>query len=533
MMDMMNNSQANDHLNREIGILRQRIAELEANKEFVPPATYADFLFENSGETILIIDPYSMKILSANPTAARRLGYRRDELCQLGLDKIEMPRLLTSQDAETSWMSSTSGTFFYEGEYRHQDGSIIPVEVSSRLVFWQGRDVLINFARDISWRKEAEMALRQMNNTLELQVEERTAELATEKEKLEAVLGSTTEAISMTDAEQNIVYVNPAFITMSGFSLPEAQSNSIEAMFDFSAIDRKNQAAAWQAGKIWSGEVQGIRKDGRCYPTTLSIVPMFAEDGRLTGFVTSHQDISRFKALDKAQYSFITNVSHQLRTPLTNIKLYTQLLESNFTEDKASHYLQVLNSQAERLEHLVQDILALASLDSSQNTLNWRPVKIDEMLSHMIETNQERATKKRKKLTCIIDGTIPSLLGDPAKLRQAFGELLDNALAYTGSDDTICFNIAAPVYENRQCIVVDVQDNGSGIPTTEQAKIFKRFYRGHITEQGNIIGTGLGLSITQQIIEAHHGHITLQSAPGIGTTFTVRLPLDMNRQTAA
>jgi len=134
-MDMMNNSQTNDHLNREIGVLRQRIAELEANNKPAAPATYADFLFENSGESILIIDPYTMKILDANPNAARRLGYRRAELCQLALDKIEMPRLLTDRDAETSWLSSVSGTFFYEGEYRHKDGSLIPVEISSRLVF--------------------------------------------------------------------------------------------------------------------------------------------------------------------------------------------------------------------------------------------------------------------------------------------------------------------------------------------------------------------------------------------------------------
>jgi two-component system sensor histidine kinase VicK len=528
-MDMMNNSQSDDHLNQEIGILRQRIAELEAGNKLATSATYADFLFDNSGETILIIDPYTMKILDANPNAARRLGYQRDELCQLGLDKIELPRLLTTEDAETSWMSSTSGTLFYEGEYRHRDGSVIPVEVSSRLVFWQDRDVLINFARDISWRKEAETALRQMNNTLELQVKDRTAELAAEKEKLEAVLGSTTEAISMIDTEQNIIYVNPAFVTMSGCSLAKAQTKTLEAMFDFSATDRTEQAAAWKDGKTWSSEVQGIRQDGRSYPTTLSIVPMFAGNGRLSGYVTSHQDISRFKALDKAQYSFITNVSHQLRTPLTNIKLYTQLLESNLHSGKAAQYLDILSSQAERLGNLVQDILTLASLDSSQSILDWRPIQIDEMLSQLVEANQERVKKQQKSVTCTINNTIPPLMGDPGKLRLAFSKLIENAIAYTPEGSSIRLTISALVRDGHHWVAINVQDNGPGISIEDQAKVFERFFRGQQTEQGNIVGTGLGLSIAQQIIEAHHGHITLQSKLGNGTTFKVWLPLNETR----
>jgi signal transduction histidine kinase len=113
---------------------------------------------------------------------------------------------------------------------------------------------------------------------------------------------------------------------------------------------------------------------------------LLADDGRITGYVTSHQDISRFKALDKAQYSFITNVSHQLRTPLTNIKLYTQLVEDGLSNGRATHYLHVLGQQAERLEHLVQDILELASLDSSERIFEWRPVDVGEMLRQMVAT---------------------------------------------------------------------------------------------------------------------------------------------------
>ena len=247
-MNLAENSQSNGHLRQEVALLRQRVAELEADRSPVNSTSYADFLFENSGETILIIDPYTMKILDANPNAARRFGYERAELCNLMLEQIEMPRQLDDHDAETAWQSSISGTFFYECQYRHKDGSIIPVEVSSRLVFWEGQDVLINFVRDISWRKQAEEALRQINTTLEQQVRERTAELAAEKEKLEAVLGSIVEAVANVDNDRNILYINQAFITMTGYSLAEAQTMNIDTLFDLTAYDRQERADAFNLG---------------------------------------------------------------------------------------------------------------------------------------------------------------------------------------------------------------------------------------------------------------------------------------------
>lgn len=525
-MSLLNKPHSYELLEHEIGVLRQRIAELEARKSpLAASATYADFLFENSGESILIIDPYTMKILEANPNAARRLGYQRDELCELALEEVEMPRSRSDDDAETSWQSSVSGTFFYESAYRHKNGTLIPVEVSSRLVFWQERDVLVNFARDISWRKEAEMALRQVNSSLEQQVRQRTAELAAEKEKLEAVLGSIAEGVAMADAHKRIIYVNPAFTSLTMFSLAEAQGRSFEAMFDFAPRDLQAQAVAFVEGRVWSGEVMGMCQDGRSYPAFLTIVPILAEDGRIIGHVTSHQDISRFKALDKAQYSFITNVSHQLRTPLTNIKLYAQLVEDGLHNGKAPHYLHVLSQQADRLEHLVQDILELASLDSSDSMLEWRSVDLAEMLGQIAANNQRRAQLTQHNLLFIPAPNLPSMKGDPTRLRQIFNELLDNAFAYSPSGATITLKAAVYQEENRQWLMVQVQDNGPGIALEDQAHVFDRFFRGHPAEQGNIVGTGLGLCIAQQITQAHHGHITMESVPGQGTTFTVWLPV--------
>jgi signal transduction histidine kinase len=220
-------------------------------------------------------------------------------------------------------------------------------------------------------------------------------------------------------------------------------------------------------------------------------------------------------------------VTHQLRTPLTNIKLYTELLQGGLSAGKSQHYLQVLASQAERLEHLVQDILELASLDSSDNMLDWRETNIAEMVFQMCEGHQERAYQQQQTLRCHLADNIPHIMGDPARLRQAIGELLDNAFAYTPAGGHISAEVAAPVEDNRHWVTITIIDDGPGISAQEQAHIFERFFRGTLAEQGHIIGTGLGLCISQQITQAHHGHLTLHSEPGVGTRFTVWLPLNV------
>lgn len=517
-----------ENLHQEIDLLRQRVAELEANGKSELPVAQADFLFESSGESILIVDPYTMKILDANPNIARRLGYRRSELCQMPLDAIEMPRLLDPEEAETTWQSSTSGTYYYEGQYRHKSGALIPMEVSSRLVFGEDQTVMIHVVRDIRWRKEAEVALRQVNSSLEQQVRQRTAELAAEKEKLEAVLGTIVEGIAMMDAAKKIIYVNPAFVLLTNYTLAEARTITFDTLFEYSPGDDQAQANAFANGNSWTGEVKGVRQDGYVYPTILTIVPMLDGDGRLTGYVSSHQDISRFKALDKAQYSFITNVSHQLRTPLTNIKLYTQLLEDNFhNSGKAAHYLGVLNSQAKRLEHLVQDILELASLDSSETVFDLRPIHLIDLFHQISDEYQARTAVNQQKFRSTVHDPVPSLSGDVTRLRQALTELLDNALSYTPAGGTISLEIAGPIEEDRQWVTITVRDNGPGIPAEDESRIFERFYRGKVAEQGDITGTGLGLCITQQIIQAHRGYIEVQTELGAGTSFTVWLPTDI------
>jgi signal transduction histidine kinase len=203
--------------------------------------------------------------------------------------------------------------------------------------------------------------------------------------------------------------------------------------------------------------------------------------------------------------------------------LYTQLLKGNFNNGKSAHYLHVLGSQVGRLEHLVQDILEIASMESSDTILDWRVIDMPQLLLQMIEGNQARATMEQKTLRYTVPDKMPTFMGDPTRLRQALGELLDNAFSYTPAGGTLSVTVAAPVKDNRQWIAVTVQDNGPGISVEERDQVFDRFFRGHLAEQGDIIGTGLGLCIAQQIVQAHQGYIALETELGQGTAFTVWL----------
>jgi signal transduction histidine kinase len=163
-------------------------------------------------------------------------------------------------------------------------------------------------------------------------------------------------------------------------------------------------------------------------------------------------------------------------------------------------------------------------LDSSETVFDLRPIRMLDLFHQVSEEYQLRTAAKQQRLRSIIHDAVPTLIGDFARLRQVLTELLDNALAYTPPGGTISLEIAAPIKEERQWVTITVQDTGPGISAEDQSRIFERFFRGKVAEQGNITGTGLGLCITQQIVQAHRGYVEVQTELGVGTSFTVWLP---------
>ena len=361
---------------------------------------------------------------------------------------------------------------------------------------------------------------------LEAEVAARTAEIRAEQEKSETILRSVGDAIAMVDLDMRIQYVNDAFTTLTGYTAEEALGQQIRSLMggEMPELDRQSLQPAWARGEPWQGEVIHRRKDGRSYDAALTTAPMRDAEGRLTGYVSSHHDISRPKELERARSRFMTNVSHELRTPVANIKLYANLLQMGRRPEKTERYAQVLEEQADRLTELIRDILEMTSLDSGQAVRTWKPISLSTLIDEVATRHQGHAEASGLTLTVMpLPSGLPSVNGDHVRLNQALGELVENAISFTPAGGHVIVNAGTAEADDQLWVTVAVRDTGPGISPEEQRQVFDRFYRGSLAESGHIPGTGLGLSIVEEIMRAHGGRATVESTLDQGSTFTLWL----------
>jgi signal transduction histidine kinase len=211
---------------------------------------------------------------------------------------------------------------------------------------------------------------------------------------------------------------------------------------------------------------------------------------------------------------------------VTTIQLYVHLLQEQELSEKALGFFENIKQELYRLTGLVEDIMTMATLESGKVVDTWRPVPISAIVGSIVDLYQEQALVS--ELTLEIAPRLPDHLvvnGDQARLAQALGELLENAITFTPPGGQVTLE-AEDINENgRTWITLTVRDTGPGIPDEEQDKVFDRFFRGSIAAAGSIPGTGLGLSIAQEIVRAHGGRVAMESEEGKGSTFVIWLPL--------
>lgn len=229
----------------------------------------------------------------------------------------------------------------------------------------------------------------------------------------------------------------------------------------------------------------------------------------------------QLKELDRLKSKFVSDVSHELRSPITNLSLYLELLERARPE-KQSHYLTILKNQTRRLIQLVEDILNLSRLDAGKDALVFSPVDLNAITRQVAIAHRLRAQAAGLILAFEPAFDLPPVLGDPNQLTQVVTNLVDNAINYT-PQGTINISTLLDSETGQVCLVI--VDTGSGIGSPDLAHIFDRFYRGQYASDYTIPGTGLGLAIVKEIIDLHNGAVTVASTEAGGTTFKVWLPL--------
>ncbi len=372
---------------------------------------------------------------------------------------------------------------------------------------------------------------------LEAEVSSRTAEILAERDKSAAILRSVGDAIIVIDVDMRVQFANETFTRLTGYTREEVLG---EPMFlwlsgQITTQDQQALRQVLQTGEVWRGEVTIQRRDGRQYAAAMSIAPLHDAERKMIGGVSSHQDITSLKNLERARQRFMTNISHELRTPITNLKLYASLLQQPLPPDKIQHYLKVIEDQTIRLSDLVVDILEMTNLDSGQVIQSWETFPTAFLINDLVARFESQAEESGLAFSVgPIPEDLPAVKGDRIRLTQAVGELLENAINFTQASGNgerslpglVSLQASAQQDSGRWWVVITVSDTGPGMSEGEVDRIFERFYRGSQAEAGHIPGTGLGLSMAQAIVRAHGGRIDAHSTPGKGSTFTVWLPIE-------
>jgi len=237
------------------------------------------------------------------------------------------------------------------------------------------------------------------------------------------------------------------------------------------------------------------------------------------GVVWTVRDISERARLERAKSEFVATASHELRSPLTSIKGFVELLErsSENMSERQREFVEIILKSTDRLVDLVNDLLDVARIEADHVEINRRPIDVGEAVKEVVELMGPRITEKHQQLGVYVAPNLPLALADPARVRQIVANLVTNAHLYTQEGGRIHVGIEP----DRAWVQIVVEDSGVGMTLEEASRVFDRFYRGR---KGSTPGTGLGLSIVKSLVELHQGQVGVESAPGRGSTFRVRLP---------
>ena len=252
--------------------------------------------------------------------------------------------------------------------------------------------------------------------------------------------------------------------------------------------------------------------------------PVLGDRRECLGAVINFVDITGLKSLDRLKSEFVAKVSHELRSPLATIhEQLAHVIDDMMGEAYKSdhHILSRAKEKTQGLIHLIGDLLDLSRIEEGEICHQPREVRPDELLEEIVSFLRSRAEGKNQTLELTVDGELPALTADPIGLESVFGNLISNAINYTPDGGRI--QVAAEV--NGMHLRVRVIDNGFGIEARHLDKIFDRFYRVKDDNTRYITGTGLGLPIVRGLVDSLGGIIQVESAPGEGSTFEVRLPV--------
>lgn len=508
----------NAHLYGQIETQAQQLEELviERTRDLTLSESRYRSLVESAQFGIFQLSPQG-EIVYSNQALAELADIPRDEIIGKSFNDVPViPQELLAevrQRFETRMSGEIQPLDVYEFKLHTLHGKEIPTLVGvSIFTDEEGNPLgLTGVITDISERIELEQALR------------------AERDRLDTLLKNIGDAVMVNDLEGRILFVNPAWERLHGYTAQEVLGQDLGFMSTphYDTGQHNQMMEAVKERRVWQGEAVMQRRDGSTYEAAVTMTPILGPSEEETSFVTVLHDISALKEVDRLKSQFVSDVSHELRTPLTNIRLYLDLLERVQDKQKVTRYLETLSRESDRLANLIDDLLSLSQLDVGTTRMRSKPVDINHLLQSLVADRTSLANHQGLTLEIETDPELPEISGDERLLGQIFTNLLTNAMNYTDEGGKITLRSRQTLHEDQQGIIVEVEDTGLGIVPDEQIDIFKRFFRGFASRSTGAPGTGLGLAICEEIAQRHGGHITVQSkgVPGEGSCFSVWLPV--------
>jgi len=342
--------------------------------------------------------------------------------------------------------------------------------------------------------------------------------LTKERDRLEAILENIRAGIIVLGRRGKIDLINPVAEKILGASREFALGRTFTEIHHTPAIDRAIQKS--RAGAEVTEEIQITLPRRRTLRVQAS--PVINKDGGITGVICILEDITARRKLERVRRDFVVNVSHELRTPVANLRAVVEALTAGAWDEQkaAERFLGDLDRESLRLSGIIEDLLVLSRLESEEMALVEESFRVSDLLKEIIAEKTDLAERNRVGLVFKDSDGEFSLHGDRKLIKTACVNLVDNAIKYNHPGGQVDITMGS----GGGTVTINVSDTGIGIPAKEQAKIFERFYRVDRARSRETGGTGLGLSIVKHAAELHGGTVTVESAEGHGSTFSLALP---------